>query len=189
MRKIIVLNRVSLDGFFTGPKGEIDWFIPDPEVDKAAHGAPSSSGQPNALLLGRVTYDMFVHYWPFVAKDPHAPEGARTTANELSQMTKVVFSRTLEASAWENTVLVKDHMIQKVREMKQQPGSDILIFGSGTIVQQLAKAALIDDYLIVLTPVILGAGKPMFADVQKTSLRLVDAKSFSSGNVLLHYTA
>ncbi len=183
-----MLNRVTLDGFFAGPDGEIDWFIPDPEVDRAVHAAPASNG-PSPLLLGRVTYDLFASYWPSVARDPNASEGARTTAHELSLMTKVVFSHTLKASNWENTILVKDNIRQAVREMKQQPGSDILIFGSGTIVQQLARAGLIDDYLIVLTPVILGAGKPMFTDVQKTGLHLVDATGFASGNVLLHYRA
>jgi dihydrofolate reductase len=87
MRKVIVLNRISIDGFFAGPNGDIDWFIHDPEVDKAAHEMMS----PDTLLLGRVTYQMFESYWPHVKEDPHAPKEARTTASELDQMNKVVF--------------------------------------------------------------------------------------------------
>ena len=79
MRKVIVFNRVTVDGFFAGPKGEIDWFVQDPKVDKAAH----ASMHPDTLLLGRLTYQMFAGYWPNVAADPNAPEGARIMANEL----------------------------------------------------------------------------------------------------------
>src|SRR5215216_997744 len=152
MRKIVMLNRISLDGFFAGPNGEIDWFIPDPEVDKAAH----EMMRPDTLLLGRVTYQMFESHWPQVAKDPNAPEGARTTANELNQMTKMVFSRTLDDVTWENTKLVRGDVIKAVNDLKQGQGADITIFGSGTIVQQLADEGLIDEYLITLTPVVLG---------------------------------
>lgn len=92
MRKVVMLNRVSLDGFFGGPNGEIDWFIHDPEVDKAAH----EMMQPDTILFGRVTYQMFEAYWPHVARDKTAPNQARILANELNQMTKVVFSDTLK---------------------------------------------------------------------------------------------
>ena len=103
MRKVILLNRISLDGFFAGPNGEIDWFVHDPEVDKAAHELM----QPDTLLLDKVTDQMFESYWPHVATDPNAPKEARILANELHQMTKVVFSKTLEEVTWENTKLVK----------------------------------------------------------------------------------
>ena len=183
MRKIVVLNRVSIDGFFAGPNGEIDWFIRDPAVDQAVHGG----GQSDALLMGRLTYQMFESYWPHVAKDPNAPEGARVMANELNQMTKVVFSRTLKEVTWENSRLVKGDIAKEVRALKQGDGSGILIFGSGMIIQQLANAGLIDEYLLIVTPVVLGAGKPMFKDVRKNDLKLVASQSFDSGNVLLHY--
>lgn len=183
MRKIVMLNRVSLDGFFAGPNGEIDWFIHDPEVDKAAH----EMMQPDTLLLGRVTYQMFESYWPPVAKDPNAPEGARNTANELNQMTKVVFSKTLSEVTWVNSKLVKGDIIKAVKELKQGKGADITIFGSSTIVQQLANEGFIDEYLITVTPVVVGTGKPLFKDVKKLDLELVETRNFKSGNVLLHY--
>jgi len=182
MRKIVMLNRVSLDGFFAGPNGEIDWFIHDPEVDKAAHEMMA----PDTLLMGRVTYQMFESYWPPVAADPNAPEGARILANELNQMTKVVFSRTLEDVSWENSKLVKGDVIREVKELKQGKGADITIFGSGSIVQQLANEGLIDEYLIIVTPVVLGNGKALFQDVKKFPLMLLETRNFPSGNVLLH---
>jgi dihydrofolate reductase len=183
MRKIEMLNRVSLDGFFAGPKGEIDWFIHDPEVEKAAHEMMN----PDTLLLGRVTYQMFESYWPSVGKDPNAPQDARRTANELNQMTKVVFSRTLKEVTWENTKLAKEDLAEEVKKLKQGEGPDITIFGSGTIVQQLARKGLIDEYLLTVTPVVLGAGKPLFKDLNRFSLKLLETRNFTSGNVMLHY--
>lgn len=194
MRKIVMLNRISIDGFFAGPNGEIDWFIHDPEVDQAVHEIPGAGeaapeNQPGMLLAGRITYQMFESYWPQVARDPNAPEGARKMADELNQMTKVVFSKTLPEVTWENSKLVRGNVAEEARRLKQGQGSDILIFGSGTIVQQLVDEGLIDDYLIIVTPVVMGAGQPLFKDAQKLNLELVEARGFKSGNVLLHYRA
>ncbi len=185
MRKVVVLNRISVDGFFAGPNGEIDWFVHDPEVDEAAHGMMS----PDTLLLGRITYQMFESYWPHVAMDPNANSGARKLAKELDEMTKVVFSTSMNAVSWMNTRLVKEGVTQEVRELRAGSGPDITIFGSGTLIQQLGAERLIDEYLIVVSPVILGKGKPLFKDLGNISLRLMEAKNFKSGNVLLHYAS
>lgn len=188
MRKVIMFNRVSVDGFFAGPNGEIDWFIVDPELDKALH----SMGQPDAalpdtVLLGRVTYQLFESYWPKVATDSNVPKEDRVIADELNQMTKVVFSKTLKEVSWENTKLVKGDVAKEVGRLKQEKGSDIMIFGSGTIVQQLTAERLIDAYLFAVTPVILGAGKSLFTGVKKLNLELLETRDFKSGNVLLRY--
>lgn len=183
-----MFNRVSIDGYFAGQNGEIDWFIPDPELDKALHemGRPGAVA-PDTVLLGRVTYQLFESHWPKVADDPNAPKEARIIADELNRMTKVVFSNTLKEVSWENTKLVKGDIAKEVGRLKQGKGSDILIFGSGTIVQQLTASGLIDEYLFAVTPVILGAGKSLFSGVQKLDLELLEARNFKSGNVLLHY--
>lgn len=181
MRKVVMLNRVSIDGFFAGPDGEIDWFIRDPEVDKASH----EGGQADTVLFGRVTYAMFESVWTKV--DPKAPKEMRNTAKELSQMTKIVFSKTLKQVTWENSKLVKGNVAEEVRKLKQGKGLGIIIFGSGTIVQQLTSEGLIDDYWFIVTPVILGAGKPLFTGVKRLNLELLDARNFKSGNILLHY--
>jgi dihydrofolate reductase len=192
MRKVIVFNRVSLDGFYAGADGNIDWFVRDPEVDKFVRDPEVDKAghklmQPDTVLFGRVTYQQFEGFWPTVASDPGAPTEARSMANDLNRMTKVVFSKTLKEVNWENSKLVNGEVTQEVRKIKQGNGSDILIFGSGTIVQQLASEGLIDEYLILVTPVILGTGKLMFKDVKKFNLELLKATDFKSGNVLLHY--
>ncbi len=183
MRKVVMLNRVSIDGFFAGPNGEIDWFIRDPEVDEAAHGV----GQADTILFGRVTYQMFESVWPKIAVDPNAPQDARTTANEINEMTKVVFSKTMKQVTWANSKLLKGNPAAEVSKLKQGNGPGMIIFGSGTIVQQLTEAGLIDEYLLVVTPVVLGTGKPLFQGVNKRDLELLETKDFKSGNVLLHY--
>lgn len=183
MRKVIMFNRVSLDGFFAGPKGEINWFVVDPEVDKAAH----EMAQADTILFGRVTYQLFESVWPKVAVDPNAPKEVRIIANEVNEMTKVVFSTTLKEVTWENSKLFKGNLVEEVWNLKQGNGPDMLIFGSGTIVQQLAGEGLIDEYLILVTPVILGTGKLLFKDVKKFNLELLETRDFNSGNVLLHY--
>ena len=183
MRKITVFNRVSADGFFAGPKGEMDWFVHDPEVDKAAH----ERMKPDTLLLGRVTYQLFESFWPHVLKDPKSPEELRNLAEELNQMTKIVFSKTLKDVSWVNARLAGADIIKEVKGLKQGKGADITIFGSGSIVRQLADKGLIDEYLLVVTPVIMGKGQSMFTDIGKFNLKLLETKAFKSGNVLLHY--
>jgi dihydrofolate reductase len=102
-------------------------------------------------------------------------------------MTKVVFSKTLKEVTWENSKLVKGNVTEEVRKLKQGNGPDIVIFGSGTIVQQLANLGLIDEYFILITPVILGTGKSLFKDVKKLNLEIIKTMEFKSGNVLLRY--
>jgi dihydrofolate reductase len=163
IRKVIMLNRVSIDGFFAGPNGEIyDWFINDPEVDKAAH----EMAQADTILFGRVTYQLFESVWPNVAVDPNAPKEARIIANEVNEMTKVVFSKTLKEVTWENSKLFNGNLSEEVKTRKWSRH---------------------DEYLFVLTPVVLGAGKPLFKDVKKFNLEFLEARDFNSGNVLLHY--
>ncbi|MFD1776944.1 dihydrofolate reductase family protein [Paenibacillus rhizophilus] len=184
MRKVVVFNNISIDGHYAGPGGDIGWFIHDPEVDKAAHEMMN----PDTVLFGRATYQMFESYWPHVANNPNAPEGARMMANELNQMTKVVFSTTLQEVNWENSKLLSGNLAEEVRRLKEGEGADITIFGSGSIVQQLAEEGLIDEYLLVLTPVVIGNGKLLFKEATQMKLELLETRSFSSGIVLLHYT-
>jgi len=184
MRKIIMLNRISIDGYFAGPNGEShEWFVTDPKVDKASR---KIVGDADTVLFGRITYQIFENHWPKVASDPKSPKEERTVANELNEMTKIVFSKTLTGVTWENSKLIKGDLVEEVKKLRQEDGSGMLIFGSGTIIQQLTDKRLIDEYLFVLTPAILGAGKQLFKDVRKFNLKLLDAKCFNSGNVLIH---
>jgi dihydrofolate reductase len=186
MRKIIMFNRMSMDGFFAGPNGEShEWFVQDPEVDKAAH----EMMEPDTVLFGRITYQLFESHWPKMAKDPKAPKEAKATADELKKMDKLVFSKTLKDVNWENSKLVEGNLVDEVKKLKSGDGPDIVIFGSGTIVQQLTREQLIDEYVFVMTPVILGEGKSFFEDVRKLDLELLETRGFKSGNVMLHYMA
>src|SRR5690349_11704841 len=104
MRKVIMFNRVTLDGFFSGPKGEShEWFVIDPNVDKAAH----KMMQPDTVLFGRSTYQIFESYWPKVAEDKKAAKELRDTADELNEMNKIVFSKTMKGVTWVNSTLIK----------------------------------------------------------------------------------
>jgi dihydrofolate reductase len=191
MRKIVMLNRVSLDGFFASLNEKtwgMDWFVNDPEVDKAAHELGDSKTPPDTLILGGITYRGFERSWVPQLKDPNAPKGMKAVAEELTKMTKVVFSKTLKDGeiTWENTRLFNDNLVEVVRKLKEEKGADMMIMGSGTIVQQLANEGLIDEYVFIVTPVVAGEGKPLFKDVKQFGLKLLSTKSFKSGNVLLH---
>ncbi len=184
MRKIVMFNRISMDGFFAGPNGEShEWFVQDQNVGEAAH----EMMEPDTVLFGRVTYQLFEGHWPKVEADPKAPKEEQATAKELRNMNKIVFSKTLKGVNWENSELIKGDLIDEVKKLKQGNGSDMVIFGSGTIVQQLTTHGLIDEYVFVVTPVILGAGKSLFKEVDKLNLKLLETRDFKSGNVILHY--
>ena len=194
MRRIVMINWISVDGLFSGPNGEIDWMVRDPEVDKALHesGAdqpPSGSAGSDTMLLGNVTYTLFENSWPQIAKDPNAPDELHKLAEEVIGMTKIVFSKTRREVTWENSKLLHGNLLDEVEKLKQGEGTDIIVFGSGTIVQQLTNASLINEYLLTVTPVVLGKGKPLFADVHKRNLHLLETRPFKSGNVLLRYAA
>jgi dihydrofolate reductase len=180
MRNLFVFNLITLDGFFAGTKGEIDWHNVDEEFNDFSIEQLSQIG---TLLFGRVTYDLMYSYWP----TPQALNDDPTVAKAMNRIPKVVFSKKLEKVEWENTTLIKENIVEEVKKLKQKPGKDIAIFGSGTIVQLLTDAGLIDEYRLIVNPVILGKGKLLFKDVKKLRLKLLETKIFKSGNVLLCY--
>lgn len=186
MRKVIVLNRISIDGYFASNDEAtwgMDWFVQDPEVDMATHERIHA----DTLILGEITFKGFEMMWVPILKDPNAPQLMKALAQELTNMKKVVFSKNIKESEWENTEFHTDKLEETVAALKEEDGADIMILGSGTIVQQLAAASLIDEYLFIETPVIAGEGKPLFKSVPQRKLQLKEAKSFASGNVILHY--
>jgi dihydrofolate reductase len=192
MRKIAMLNRISNDGFFASLNEKtwgMDWFVQDPKVDKYAHKLLDGDRPPDTLMLGGTTYRGLERSWTPWLKDPKAPKEMKAVAEELTKMTKVVFSKTLKKDeiTWKNTQLHAGNLIEVVKDLKHGKGAGILIMGSGTIIQQLANEGLIDEYVFILTPIIAGEGKPLFKDVKQFGLKLLSTKSFDSGNVLLHY--
>jgi dihydrofolate reductase len=181
MRKIIVSEAVSLDGFFSGPHGEIDWQVLDPEFNKYSNELLSSV---DTLIFGRVTYQMMAAYWPSPVATAYDP----LVAEKMNRIAKIVISETLNSLEWNNSRLIKGDIADEITKLKQQPGKDIAIFGSGSIISILTQLGLIDEYRIIVAPVILGKGKPLFKDiVDKLPLKLIETKMFHSGNVLLCY--
>jgi len=191
MRKVTMLNRISLDGMFAsrnqGTFG-MDWFVQDPEVEKHVHalGEPGDPA-PDTLLLGGATFKGFEASWlPFLT-DPAAPPPLRAVAEELTKMTKIVFSGRLADTPWANTRIEKEPPGKVVRKLKSEPGGGIMVMGSGTVVRNLASEGLIDEYVFIVSPVVAGSGKPLFPDIPQQNLSLVSAKAFPSGNVVLHH--
>jgi len=173
---------VSLDGYFTDASGGMSWvYNNDPEWQTFVEGNARGGGE---LLFGRVTYDLMVSYWP----TPSAIQSLPVVAERMNNLPKVVFSRTMDKAAWNNTRLVKDNIVEEVRNMKRQSGVDMAILGSGSIVSQLTQEKLIDEYQFAMIPVILGRGRTMFEGV-KNALRmeLTRSRTFRNGNVLLCY--
>ena len=184
MRKLIVFNHISLDGYFTDAKGDMSFARndnPDAEWDAFVESNASGGGM---LLFGRITYELMASFWP----TPFAAENMPVVAERMNNLAKVVFSRTLDNVSWSNTKLVKGDMTGEIRRMKQEPGEHMVIFGSGSIVSQLAQEGLIDEYQIVLDPVALGNGRTMFDGIkEKIPLKLKTTLAFGNGNVLLSY--
>ncbi len=181
MRKIIVSNYVTIDGFFAGPNGELDWFVWDDEMAKFSTDQLKTV---DTILLGRVTYQLFADYWPTPAAYKENP----IIAPMMNDLQKIVFSRTLDSAEWNNSKVVKENIAEEISKLKQQPGKDMVIFGSGLIVSEFAKLGLIDLYRLIVNPVVLGSGKPLFKGLNdKLKLKLLNAKALGSGNVILEY--
>ena len=181
MRKVIFFMLTSLDGFFEGPDQDISWHRVDEQFNEFAIDQLSSAG---GLLFGRVTYELMAGYWPTAAANEDDP----IVAGKMNATPKIVFSKTLSNAAWENTRLVKDHFVEEITKLKQQPGKDLFIFGSSNLAVTFMEHGLIDEYRIMLNPVALGAGKTLFTGLrQPLNLKLLKTKSFRSGNILLYY--
>lgn len=185
MRKIITTTWITLDGFIAGPNQEMDWVMVDAEMGQYEYDIVSSA---DTLLLGRVTYQSFAGAWPYVPDNPNVSPEEKMYARRLNAMRKIVFSRTLPAAEWENSTLVKEIVPEEIAQWKQESGGDMLIYGSASIVQTLTNHGLIDEYQLLVHPVILGAGKPFFQHIQaRQKLKLVGTKSFPSGVIGLYY--
>ena len=181
MRKVILFNMVTLDGFFSGPEGEIDWHNVDQEFNEFAIAQLDTAG---GLIFGRVTYEMMASYWP----TPLAIEDDPVVAAKMNSIPKFVFSRSLRSADWENTQLIHRDAGDEISNLKQQPGGDLFIFGSANLASSLTRQGLIDEYRLMLNPLVLGDGRPLFEELaERLSLKLIKTKVFASGNVLLTY--
>jgi dihydrofolate reductase len=181
MSRIIFFMPTSLDGFFEGPDGGISWHHVDEEFNEFAIEQLNSIDTP---LFGRVTYEGMASYWPTpttVANDP-------VVAEKMNSLPKIVFSKTLSTPKWQNTRLIKENFVEEITRLKQQAGKDVIIFGSSDMAVTFIEHDLIDEFRIMVNPVALGGGTSLFKGLQnKLELKLLRTKTFTSGNVLLHY--
>ena len=182
MRKLIVFNHVSVDGYFSSPHGDISWFkTGDAELAEYAIASIAATG---ALVFGRVTYELMTHYWP----TPMAKKNDPVLAEWMNSLPKIVFSRTLARAAWNNTRLVRENLEEEIRKLKKEPGKHMALLGSGSIITQLAPLGLIDEYQIMVNPIALGTGRTLFEGIrQKLTLKLAKTREFRNGCVLLTY--
>lgn len=192
MRRIVAFNRVSADGYFAAPDGGLEWVVPEPELDRSA---ADNLGGADTILFGRRTYEMFESFWPHaVDEDPHAPgrhaPEIRAMAEWINDAEKLVFSRTRKEVPWANSRLLPAFDPGDVQALKDGPGKDIMIFGSGSVVSQLTEHGLIDEYRFVVGPVLLGTGTPLVSGVsRRLRLELLESTAYPSGNVMLRYAA
>ena len=185
MRRLIVFDTISLDGYFTDQRGEMRWSynaIKDNEWDAYVDSNASGGGM---MVFGRITYELMAGYWP----TDFATRSFPVIAERMNQGPKIVFSRTLQSPAWSNTRLVKQGLTEEIRKLKSESGPGLAILGSGSIVAQLTQERLIDEYQFIVAPIILGGGRTLFEGIkEKLSLKLVETRAFKNGNVLLRYT-
>ena len=181
MRKIFLFMMVSLDGYYEGPGGDINWHNVDDEFNAFA---VQQTSEVDTLLFGRKTYEVMAGYWPTEAALSADP----IIAGLMNSLPKIVVSTTLDSAGWNNTRLVKENVAEEISKLKQAPGKEIAIFGSSNLAGSLAQIGLVDEYRIMLNPVILGEGKSLFEGIiNKLELKLIKTRTFESGNVLLYY--
>lgn len=173
---------ISLNGYYKGLEEDISWHRHGDE--ESSFASDSMEGRKSILVFGRKTYEQMAGWWP----SPQALEAIPEVAAGMNESSKLVFSNTLDEAKWENTRLVKTDMVEEIKRLKEDPNVVMTILGSGSIVAQLADAGLIDTLQIMLDPVALSAGSPIFEGVsRKLDFRLTNSRVFQSGVVLLAY--
>ncbi|WP_254532833.1 dihydrofolate reductase family protein [Natrinema gelatinilyticum] len=181
MRDVVVSNWVTLDGCYTDPDGEIDWFVWNDETEQYSREQIETI---DTILFGRVTYELMADYWPTEASAEEDP----VITEAMNTLPKVVFSTTLEEVDWANARLADGDIKDEVAQLKAEDGREIAVFGSGQLVQQLMNLGLVDEYRLFVNPLVLGDGNRMFDNVdEEADLELVDSRTFSNGVVLLDY--
>ncbi|WAC15219.1 dihydrofolate reductase family protein [Dyadobacter pollutisoli] len=185
MRKVVLFAHMSLDGFAGDINGGLNFLTYDQELQQYADEVVKTVGAP---LYGRTTYHLMEGYWPTVLNQPAADTHSLAHAQWVQDIPKVVFSTTLDTADWNNTTLIKDNVVEAVTKLKEEPGKDLVIFGSPGLAKSFMKLGLIDECKLTLHPVIMGNGISLFdSNITKSSLKLLDTKTLKSGVVTLHY--
>lgn len=182
VRKLIAYNFLSLNGFFKGPNEDIAWHAHSEE--EAKYSEESLAQNDHILLFGRKTYEMMVSFWPTA----QAKELFPRVAAGMNRAEKIVFSKSPFEPQWENTQVISGDIAARIGEIKQTPGKDMTILGSGTIVTLFTDHGLIDEYQFMIDPVAIPEGTPVFTGIkQKVNLQFTGSRVFKSGVILLYY--
>lgn len=181
MGKLFSFNMITLDGFFEGAsKWDLGWHHVDSEFNEFSIAQLNEIG---TLLFGRETYQGMAGYW----SSPDAAKNDPVVAGLMNRIPKIVFSKTLDKAEWNNTRLVKDRIAEEIKKLKQQSDKDLAIFGSANLMSTLIRHNLIDEHRLMVNPIVLGAGTPLFKTKDKLNLKLLKTRAFGNGNVLLCY--
>jgi dihydrofolate reductase len=185
MRRLFVSMIVSVDGYIEGPRRELDWFEDrDPQFEQYCDEMIDSVG---LALYGRRSYELMLSYWPNAEKHPRSPADL-AFARKMNALPKVVLSRTLERAEWNNTQILRDHVGERIAELKQQPGKPIVAWAGAGLVKTLEDLGLVDEYRLIVTPVLLGAGTPMFQGIdRRRKLRLTRTTQLGRSLAVLCY--
>jgi dihydrofolate reductase len=185
MRKLIFLMHTSLDGFVAGPNGEMNWIQLDEELfDFVA----TMTDKADTALYGRVTYEMMQGYWPTAGDGPNATKHDKEHSAWYNQVSKVVLSKTINETGLINTTVISGQLADNITQIKNLEGDNILIFGSPGATHSLLILELIDEFWLLVNPILLGQGKPLFEGINKSiKLKLAETKTFACGVIALHY--
>jgi dihydrofolate reductase len=177
MRKLFASNIMSLDGFFEGPDHEFNWFTPDEEFFDYAKEMLRSV---DTILFGRKTYEHMAAYWPSAPREE--------IADKMNTLPKVVVSRRLQKVEWNNSTLIGGNIAEEITKLKEKPGKDIVILGSAMLAASLLQEGLIDEYRVIVVPILLSRGHSLFPNIkQKIDLKLQKTKMLRSGVAVLYY--
>jgi dihydrofolate reductase len=184
-RRLYVSMAVSLDGFIEGPQRELDWFQDgDPEFERYCDEMLDSVG---LALYGRRSYELMLQYWPNAEKNPRS-DADLGFARKINALPKIVLSRTLETAEWSNTTLITDDVGERIRELKRAPGKPIVAWAGADLVRTLSELDLVDEYRLIVHPVLLGTGTPLFKGLtERRKLRLSRTTQLGKSLVVLCY--
>lgn len=185
MRKLVLFLHLSLDGFSATEDSGLDWIPYDGAFEKYAEKIVSTVGSP---VYGRITYEMMKGYWPAVLVDESASKHDKEHAEWLEAAEKIVVSTTLPEQDWNNTRVIRDNLVEEFTKLKQEPGKDLVIFGSMTLATSLMESDLIDEFQFTISPVMLGKGKTFIRNIEKKiPLELLTPETIEGGVIGLHY--
>jgi len=187
MRKLIVSMNLSLDGFMSGPRDELDWHV-ESWSEEMAEKLLELLNETDTLIFGRVTYEAMSNYWTFRPLEQEFPSQDQAIADQMNRHEKIVFTRKLTQISCKNTRMFNGDVTEEITRLRNSYGKNILIFGSGKLVSSCISLGLVDEYRLWIHPVLLGKGNPLFNNLKESiKLKLTDACMLNPGIALMQY--